>query len=192
MRFRKGGRGQDITKLGTLAATLVLLLHPYMTQTARMPDLAAQRAAMAKLNFLIGNWSGDARMFRSGSEPLELVQTESAEYKLDGLLLEINGVGRTKSNGTLALQAFGIISYEDDRQAYHFRAFNDGRWLETDVQLADDGKGISWGFRVGEIRTSSIMRIAANGNWTEDHDITVGTQPARKLMEVDVSRQPPK
>lgn len=179
-----------MVKLGTLAAPLVLL--PHMAQTPRTPDLAAQRAAMAKLSFLIGSWSGEARMFRSGSEPLELVQTENAEYKLDGLLLEITGIGRTKSDGKLALQALGIISYEDDRHTYHFRAFNDGRWLECDARLADDGKGISWGFRVGEVRTNSMMRIAANGNWTEQHEITIGAQPARKLMEVNVSRQPPR
>src|SRR5690242_6135668 len=33
-----------------------------MSQHLRMPDLAAQRAAMRKLNFLIGSWSGEARL----------------------------------------------------------------------------------------------------------------------------------
>lgn len=162
-----------------------------MVQTSRMPDLAAQRAAMAKLSFLIGSWSGEARIFPPGCQPLELVHTENAEYKLEGLLLEIHGTGRTKSDGKVVLQALGIISYEEDRHTYHFHAFNDGRWLETDIKLADDGKGISWGFSVGETRTQSTMRIAANGDWTEQHEITVGTQPSRKLMEVNVSRHTP-
>src|ERR1041385_8814064 len=58
-----------------------------MSQLPRTPDLAAQRAAMQRLNFLVGNWSGEAHIFRTGAEVAELMQTERAEYKLDNLLL---------------------------------------------------------------------------------------------------------
>lgn len=103
-----------------------------MTQAPRTPDLAAQRAAMQKLAFLIGDWSGEARIFRGG-ETIELLQTEHAEYKLDGLLLLIEGIGRSKANGRVMLQALGIISYDDEAASYWIRAFNDGRYLETEL-----------------------------------------------------------
>ena len=166
--------------------TIMFALLAAMAQTPRKPDVAAQRTAMKKLDFLVGEWSGEARIFRPGAEPVELQQSENAQYKLDGLLLEIEGVGRTK-NGKPALQALGIISYDDERQAYRFRAFNDGRWLESDSTLTDDGKGMKWSFTLGDIGTSSILRIAPNGNWTEQHEITIGSQAPRKLMEVNVS-----
>jgi hypothetical protein len=146
---------------------------------------------MKKLDFLIGSWSGRARIFRPGAEPVELQQTERAEYKLIGLLLEIEGVGKSK-DGRPALQALGIISYDDDRQIYHFRGFNDGRWLESDAKLADDSKGLSWGFTLGEYLTNSVLRITPDGHWTEQHEITIGSQPPRKLMEVNVTRNPSK
>ena len=170
---------------------IFLALLPAMTQAPRMPDVVTQRAAMKKLDFLVGEWSGTARIYRSGAEPLELQQSEKAQFKLEGLLLEIEGVGRTK-DGKPALQALGIVSYDEDRQTYHFRAFNDGRWLESDTTLTDDRKGIKWGFKLGDIQTSSLMRIAATGNWTEEHEIIVGSQPTRKLMEVNVSRIAPR
>ena len=47
----------------------------------------------------------------------------------------IEGVGRTKSTGEPVLQAFGIISYDDESATYRIRAFNDGRFLETQVKL---------------------------------------------------------
>jgi hypothetical protein len=157
-----------------------------MTQPPRNPDLAAQRSAMQKLAFLAGDWSGEARIFR-GADPIELAQTEHAEFKLDGLLLLIEGVGRSKTDGKPALQALGIMSYDDAASTYHMRAFNDGRYLETEVKLAADRSELSWGFALGEIRTSSLLRLNERGQWTELHEITIGDQPARKFMEVVVS-----
>jgi len=172
--------------------TLVILMSvsrqpANLVQPPRTPNVAAQRAAMAKLGFLIGSWSGEARIFRSGAEPLELAQTEQVQYKLDGLLLEVEGIGRTK-DGKPALQALGITSYDDERQVYRFRAFNDGRWLESDAKLAEDGKGLSWSFTVGEFRTNSVLRMTPDGRWTEQHDIIIGSEPPRRLIEVNVSR----
>src|SRR6266480_4642291 len=84
-------------------------------------------------------------------------------------ILEIEGIGRTKPENKRALQALGIISFDDETGKYYMRAFNDGRFLETDVKLFEDGKSLTWGFALGEIRTSS--------------------QPARKLLELTVRRQ---
>ena len=159
-----------------------------MTQLPRTPDLAAQRAAIQKQNFLVGKWSGEGRMFRGG-EAVDFSQTERAEYKLDGLLLLIEGLGRSKASGTVMLQALGIISFDDESGSYRMRAFNDGRYLETEVKLADDGKGLSWGFTLGEIRTKSLLRLNEQGQWTEVHEIMLGSEPARKFMELTVTRE---
>ncbi|HEX4545666.1 MAG TPA: hypothetical protein VH110_04855 [Candidatus Acidoferrum sp.] len=160
-----------------------------MAQQPRVPDIESQRAAMNKLSFLVGEWSGEARIRRASGEPLELVQTEKAEYKLDGLVLVIEGIGRSKADGKVALQALGIVSYDDEAGAYHMRAYNDGRYLETEMKLADSGKGITWGFALGEIKTTSVLRIDEKGQWTERTEIAIGSQPPRKFMELNVSPQ---
>ena len=51
---------------------------------------------MKKLSFLIGEWSGEASALRGPGHVFELNQTEVAQFKLDGLVLMIEGVGRTK------------------------------------------------------------------------------------------------
>jgi hypothetical protein len=160
-----------------------------MAQPPRAPNIEAQRAAMKKLDFLIGKWSGAARLLRGPGEPLELIQTEEAQYKLDGLILMIEGIGRSKPDGKVALQALGIVSYDDEAGAYRMRAYNDGRYLETELKLAENGKGITWGFALGEITTGSVLRINEKGEWTETAEITIGSQPARKFMELTVSPQ---
>jgi hypothetical protein len=160
-----------------------------MAQLPRVPDLEAQREAMKKLGFLVGKWAGEACLLRGPAESVELLQTEEAQYKLDGLIVFIEGVGRTKFGGQPLLQAFGIISYEDESRTYRLRAFNDGRFLETQMKLLEEGKGMSWGFALGEIRTNSVLRINERGEWTELAEISIGSQPPKKLLELTVRLQ---
>ena len=159
-----------------------------MAQTPQTRDIEAQRRAMKKLDFLAGEWSGQASAMRGPGVVVELSQTESAQFKLGGLILVIEGVGRTNSDGSLALQALGLISFDDRSGSYHMRAFNDGRWLESEVKLLDDCLGISWGFSLGDIRTKSILRINDEGEWTEYAEITIGSRPPQRLMEIVVRR----
>ncbi|MGB7848426.1 MAG: hypothetical protein WBL63_22625 [Candidatus Acidiferrum sp.] len=144
---------------------------------------------MKRLAFLIGKWAGEAHLLRGTGEQLELSQTENAEYKLGGLILIIEGVGLNRMDGKVALQALAIVSYDDEAHSYRMRAYNDGRYLETDLKLLEDGRGCTWGFTLGDIKTSSTLRINEAGEWTELTEIAVGSQPWRNLMELKVSLQ---
>jgi hypothetical protein len=159
-----------------------------MAQPLRPPDVEAQRAAMKKLGFLVGDWSGEASVLRGPGQFVELAQTESAQFKLDGLVLVIEGVGRTKADSKLALQALGLISFDDETGTYKMRAFNDGRWLETEVKLADGGNSISWGFALGGFKTRTVMRINEDGEWTELGELVIGDRPPQKMMDLKVRR----
>lgn len=160
-----------------------------MAQSAHTPNVQTQRTAMSKLQFLVGTWSGHATIWRGSDSRVELIQTEQATYKLDGLILAVEGVGKNEATDKITLQAFGLISYDDESGAYRIRAFNDGRWLESEVLLDPSGKGLHWGFTLGQIKTNSTLRIDEDGNWTELHEVTVGSEPRRKFMEVTVKRQ---
>lgn len=144
---------------------------------------------MKKLGFLVGTWAGEARLLRGPGETVELIQTEEAQYKLDGLILMVEGIGRQKSDGKLALQALGFISYDDESGTFRMRAFNDGRFLESEVTLWEESRGMDWGFVLGEIRTKSTLRINEQGEWTELAEITIGSQSPKKLLELAVRTQ---
>jgi hypothetical protein len=177
------------------AVPILLLLTPgllTMAQNPLTPNVEAQRAAMKKLDFLAGEWSGQASAARGPGVVVELNQTESAQFKLGGLVLMIEGIGRTKTDDNLALQALGLISFDDASGTYRMRAFNDGRWLETEVKLLDDGKGMTWGFTLGEFSTKSVLRINDKGEWTELAEITIGARPPQKLMDLVVRRVGPR
>jgi hypothetical protein len=158
-----------------------------MAQTPQTPDLEAQRIAMKKLDFLVGEWSGEASV-RSRGIVIELNQSEVAQFKIGGLVLVIEGIGRTKADGSLTVQALGLITFDDASRTYRMRAYNDGRWLETEIKLLDEGKAITWGFSLGDIRTHSVLRINDKGEWTELAEITFGANPPQQLLELTVRR----
>jgi len=60
-------------------------------------------------------------------------------------------------------------------------AFNDGRYLETSLKLLEQGKGMTWGLALGEVRTNSILRINERGEWTEFAEIAIGLQPPKSF-----------
>ena len=159
-----------------------------MAQVQRVPDLNAQRAAMKKLEFLVGRWTGEVRLLRGPAEWVDLQQSEEAQYKLGGLILVIEGLGRTKSDGHSVLQALGVISFDDETATYRMRAFNDGRFLESEVTLLDRDNAISWGFAVGQVTTKSVLRINESGEWTELAEIKVGSDLPKRLLELTVRR----
>lgn len=176
-------------KASALAILLGSVVYGMAQQPILQPDLAKQRAAMQKLSFLIGSWSGEAHVQRGPGNLATLLQTENVEYKLGGLVLVIEGTGQAQTDQQPSLQALGIISYDDATGAYHIRAWNDGRFLESVVQLLEDGKSLRWGFGVGDIRSSSLLQIDKDGQWTEKAELIIGSQPPRKLMDLTVRRK---
>ena len=158
-------------------------------QTLHQPNLVTQRAALQRLSFLVGFWSGEAHVQRGADQVVTLMQTENVEYKLDGLILVIEGIGLDQSDQQPSLQALGIISYDDATGTYRIRAWNDGRFLESDVELLEDGRSLRWGFGIGDIRSSSLLQIDQDGQWTENAELTIGSQPPRKLMDLTVRRR---
>lgn len=151
------------------------------------PDAAAQREAMKKLSFLAGKWSGDAMVARGPGEPVKHAQSEEVQYKLDGLVMLVEGTGRDAA-GQVVFRALATISYDDTSGTYHFRAYNDGRYLDTELSVT--ANGFAWGYTAGPMKVSNTMQINDKGEWAEITTTTFGTGPTRKSVEMTLRRQP--
>ena len=53
-----------------------------MAQTPHTPNVEAQRTTMKRLEFLVGEWSGEATVLRGPGQFAEMAQTESVQFKL--------------------------------------------------------------------------------------------------------------
>jgi hypothetical protein len=155
-----------------------------LTLFAQQPvssSVDAEREAMRKLSFLSGHWSGPVTIVRGTGEPLHLTQTENVESKLDGLVLLMEGKS-TNSDGKVLFNALATIAYDDASHTYRFRAYNDGRYLDTELLVSSNG--FSWGFTAGPAHIVNTMQLTGKGEWSELTDVTVGSNPPHRSVEM--------
>ncbi|MGA3046214.1 MAG: hypothetical protein ABSD67_06300 [Terracidiphilus sp.] len=146
-----------------------------------------QRESMHKLSFLAGTWSGPVTVVRGSSEPLHLTQTEDVQYKLDGLVMLIEGKA-TSSNGKVMFNALATISFDDSTHTYRFRAYNDGHYIETELTVPDSG--FSWQYQAGPAHIVNTMQLTKNGEWSEVTEATVGNNPPLRVVEMLLQHRP--
>ncbi|HKC12213.1 MAG TPA: hypothetical protein VKI41_09285 [Vicinamibacteria bacterium] len=175
-----------VTRL--LAAIFVLSLsHPLGAQPPVSNSVDAQREAMRKMSFLAGHWSGPVSIFRGPGEALHLTQTEDVEYKLDGLVLLVEGKS-TSADGKVVFSALATIAYDDASHTYRFRAYHEGHYLDTELLVPADG--FSWSFVVGPARIVNTMRLTSKGEWQEVTEATVGGKPLHRSVEMLLQHLP--
>jgi hypothetical protein len=150
-------------------------------------SVGAQREAMRKLSFLAGHWSGPVTIVRGPGEALHLTQTEDVEYKLDGLVLLVEGKS-TSAEGKVLFAALATIAYDDASHAYRFRAYSDGHYLDT--ELAVPANGFSWSFTAGPAHIVNTMHLTGRGEWHEVTEVTVGSNPPHRSVEMELQHQP--
>jgi hypothetical protein len=165
---------------------LVLLSGMAAVSYGQQPNVAAQREAMKKLEFLVGKWSGQGTVVRGPGEPMKLRQSEDVQFKLDGLVMTVEGTGRNAA-GQVVFRAFATIAYDDSTSAYRFRAYNDGRYLDTELKVTPDG--FAWGYTAGQLKVSNTMRLTAKGEWSETTETQFGETPPRKSVEMTLRRE---
>jgi hypothetical protein len=173
----------------TLLTTAFLTLFG-LSLAAQQPasnSADAQREAMRKLSFLAGHWSGPVTIFRGPGEPLHLTHTEKVEYKLDGLVLLVQGKS-TSADGKVVFSALATIAYDDASHSYRFRAYNDGHYLDTELSVP--ANGFSWGFMAGPAHIVNTMHLTAKGEWEEVTEATVGSNPPHRSMDMLLQHQP--
>jgi len=165
--------------------TCTLLLATAAVAQQR-PNVDAQRQAMKKLEFLAGKWSGEADITRGPGEPLKITQTENVQYKLDGLVMLVEGEGRN-AEAKRVYSALATIAFDDAAGVYRFRAYNDGRYLDTELTVT--ANGFSWGFTGGPVKVNNVMNLTERGEWHEVTDLTMGSAPPRQTMRMTLHKE---
>lgn len=169
-----------------ISVLLLVLSCTAWGQPPRGPDVAAQKAAMKKLEFLVGQWAGDAAVRMPAERKLR--QSEVVEYRLDGLVMLVEGTGRDPGSGEVLFNALATISYDDAAKVYRIRAYNGGRYLETELKV--DGNAFEWGFTAGPAKIRNVMRLGEGGEWVEYTEVTVGERPPMRTVEFRVKKNP--
>lgn len=168
------------------AAALVSLSGSLTAQQAQKSGIEVQRTAMQKLAFLGGHWSGPITVLRGPGEPIHLTQTEEVQFKLDGLVLLIEGTSHD-ADGKTMFNALATVSYDDGAHAYRFRAYNGGHYIDTELTVL--AGGFSWGYAAGPAHIVNTMHLTGKGEWAEATDATVGNNPAMRSVDMLLEHQ---
>lgn len=167
------------------SGSLLLLTLPIAGQQPNA-SAEAQREAMHKLAFLVGRWSGPVTITRGPGEPLKLTQTENVAYKLDGLVLLIEGQS-TGADGKAQFEALATVAYDDGSHTYHIRAYNAGHYVDAELKV--EAGGFLWGFNTGPAKIQNIMHLTNKGEWQESTEVAFGNSPPHRSAEMLLEHQ---
>lgn len=155
---------------------------PVLAQEATKPTANAE--AMAKLNGMKGVWRGTAAGM-SANGPFTVTQTERIGNMLGGDLIVIEGRGY-KPDGSVAFNAFGVISYDAPTGKYEFRAYNAGHGGTFPFTLTDTG-GV-WEFPVGPAAKIVSTITLTPTTWHEVQQYVADGKPPVQTMEMTLQR----
>jgi len=181
------GLSRNPCRSTTLLAAAFLNSFSLPAQQPSSNSAEVQREAMRKLSFLAGHWSGPVTIVRGTDEALHLTHIEDVEYKLDGLVLLIEGES-TSADGKVLFSALATIAYDDTSHTYHFRAYHDGHYLDTELSVP--ANGFSWSFTAGPAHIVNTMHLTSKGEWDEVTEAIVGSNPPHRSVEMLLQHKP--
>ncbi len=171
-----------------VAVTLLLIGAALLAaQPENYASMQEQRAAMQKLAFLIGRWAGPVTIQRGQAGPIHLTKTEDGAYKLDGLVMLIQGTG-TGANGKTQFEALATIAYDEPSHAFHIRAYNGGHYVDTVFTV--QSKGFSWEFASGPAHIVNSMHWTPSGDWQETSGVSLPNRPPFPSVQMLLHRIP--
>jgi hypothetical protein len=172
---------QSVIRLGAAGAALAACAGMAAAQAPGQQNVAAQKEAMQKLAFLAGSWSGPIAVHQGPGPALQMTQTESVAYKLDRLVLLVEGKS-TDAAGKTEFEALATIAWDDATQGYRIRAYNAGHYV--DEPLTVDKDGFTWGFDAGPVHIQNAMHLTSDGQWKEETNVTVPGRPTFPTVEM--------
>ncbi|GAB4039483.1 hypothetical protein [Spirosoma gilvum] len=148
--------------------TLLIFCLIFSSVYAQSPDLSARgKAELKKVSYLAGNWKGNVTYSAGNGKSITISQDEHVEFKLDGLLLSIEGIGKQQEN--VVFHAYAILYYDLATQQLKLKSFlKEGYVTEAYFKLLADNQ-FEWGYDIagrGKNR-STITLDPTNRTWTE-------------------------
>ena len=123
--------------------------------------------ALKIVSFISGNWKGTG-WIQMGPQRHTFIQTETVTLKVNGTVIQIDGLGVDEKNPDKIIhQAFAIISYDIDNKKYLMKAFKgDGGQIDANVKIIDDHT-FEWGFSTPMTGIVKYTISVVNNKWTE-------------------------
>lgn len=173
-------------RLLSLSAAAVLLVAPAaVAQVPAQPaGTAAQRDAVAALDFLDGEWRGEAVIMGPGGRET-LVQTERVGSLLGGSVKIIEGRGYA-ADGSTQFNALAVLSWDEREGRYRFRSWANGYSGDYPFERTEDG--FRWSTPAGPNARMEYVATVRDGTWREVGSYVAEGQPPRPVIDMRLTR----
>ena len=126
---------------------------------------------MRKLDFLVGEWKGEAVVQMGPGEPQRIVQTERVQSKMNGELLLIEGLGKRKladgALGDVVHDAMAMLHWDAARKTYRFATYVAGRGgSDTTLDVTGPNQAV-WGLDTPRGKMRYTISLTEKGEWLE-------------------------
>ena len=175
----------------TAGVTIVALAAQTALATGQqVPDGSLNRAAIAKLDFMVGRWTGEAWMQR-GPERVKTRMVEAVERKLGGLVLQVEGIGTVATTDSAPARvvhhALAVISFNAQAGTYGLRSYiAAGQYGDFELTLVPGG--VRWQREVpgGRIRNTALI---SGDEWHEVGEFSLDGVEWTQIMDIRLRRQ---
>lgn len=158
--------------LSLIGVALVTVCHARVSQEPKpgpnpmAARTAAHQEALKKIEFLAGTWKGKAMYWTGPDQKHEVDQTETVQFKQQGVLLYVEGLGRDAKSGAIVHDALAVISFDDVAQKYKFTSWaGAGRSGESEAKVSPNR--LEWGMKNGPWTIRYIIVLNEKGEWYE-------------------------
>jgi hypothetical protein len=170
-----------------------MLITILFTWTAMAQGADPKSPEMRKLDFLVGEWKGEAWIQMGPGKREHVIQSEKVTPRLGGKILLVEGLGRKKnedgSAGDVVHDALAVISFDPEAKELIFDAHVAAQdSVEARLEVRDD-KSAVWGFDVpngGKVRYT--IRLTDKGEWNEVGEYSRDGANWMKFMEMTLLR----
>jgi hypothetical protein len=141
----------------------------------------------------IGKWQGEGAIQMGPGEPKKSSVKESIEYKLDGMIVMIEGVGTTMNASTnqemVVHHAFGVISYDQASGQYKLKTYlKDGKTADAWLTVTGTDQ-YQWGFDIPNRKIRySITIDAVKKTWNEIGETSGDGTTWQKFFEMNLTK----
>jgi len=145
---------------------VTFILTVLLTGTINAQDHSTLcRQQMNVLSYLCGKWSGEAKITQPGGVVVNAIQDETIEYKLDSLILQVEGIGRNKAEPTnIFFHALAYINYNAAKNSYEMKSFlKDGKQTDAYFKIVESMIGDLMFPAAKSFITLASTRLHANG-----------------------------
>jgi hypothetical protein len=151
--------------------------------------VSANVAAIGRLSFLHGNWTGEGWVIGRDRVRRTFRQTERVEPRLNGQILTIEGTGTETGASQPSFRAFGVIHWDAANNRYVLRSWLDGRSYEAAGELTSESQ-FRWSVAPGpntQLRYTIDGRTA--GRWHEIGEISLdGGASFTRIFEMTLTK----